>query len=112
MAVIYRNLLILRSRPPASSVIGLTPLARRLAVIAASAALLAFRRRRSLVTTLAVGIAAVLLERAIAGRDDLGTIGAWLAEHRGNDPVDSAIEASFPASDAPAWSGSSAVTAP
>jgi hypothetical protein len=67
--------------------------------------LLALRRRRSIVSTLAVGIAAVLLERAIAGRDDLGTVGAWLAEHRTNDAIDAASEASFPASDAPAWTG-------
>ena len=81
-------------------------------MIAASAALLAFRPRRSVVTTLAVAAAAILLERAIAGCDDLGTVGAWLGGGRSSDAVDNAIEASFPASDAPAWTGASAVTTP
>jgi uncharacterized membrane protein len=105
MDAVNRNLMMVRGKPVArGSAHDLGAVLRRAAIFAVGAALMARVRKRSLVARLMTAAGAMLVSRAAAGHDDLGRLALWFSPRGENrDAIDTVVEESFPASDAPSW---------
>lgn len=112
-----KNLQVMRGKPAARwrrQDMDVAPLLRRIAIVVTGSLLLNDARRRGTAGRVAALGATVLVARAIQGMDDLGTLGCSLrllsSKRCGTEhALDNALEESFPASDAPSWSVSTAV---